>query len=183
MKLRTILVMAGIFVALGVYFFFSSRPEPEPRPEPRPYVWWVEMTELKTIAIGLPSEGKSEAWVKHEDKYWYFDKPDGPKVDMQRWGGGIPLLLSGPGAERTIAVNATDEQLEMYGLKDPKMKIDLTLENEHTINIEVGDRTPAGQARYVKLVDSRDVYSVHHTWYDVLARLVLEPPYPEPEEK
>ncbi len=183
MRVRTILVMAGILVALGVYFFISSRPEPEPRPEPRPFVWSVEMTELKTIAINLPSEGKSEAWVKHEDKYWYFDKPDGPKVDMQRWGGGIPLLLSGPGAERLIAENATDEQLEMYGLKDPQMKINLTLENEHTISIEVGDPTPAGQARYVKLVDSRDVYSVHYTWYDVLARLVFEPPYPEPEEK
>ncbi len=183
MKLRTILVMAGILVALGVYFFVFSRPEPEPRPEPRPFVWSVEMDELKTMAIGLPSEGKSEAWVKHDDKYWYFDKPEGPKVDMQRWGGGIPLLLSGTGAERISTEEATDEQLKMYSLKDPKMKIDLTLENEHTINIEVGDLIPDGQARYVKLVDSRDVYSVHYTWYDVLERLVLEPPYPDPEEE
>ena len=183
MRVRTILVMAGILVALGVYFFISSRPEPEPRPKPRPFVWSVKMTELKTIAINLPSEGKSEAWVKQEDRYWYFDKPGGPKVDTKRWGGGVPLILSGPGAERLIAENATDEQLEMYGLKDPQMKINLTLENEHTISIEVGDRTLNGQAYYIKLIDSRDVYTVDYTWYDVLERLVLEPPYPEPEEK
>jgi hypothetical protein len=98
---------------------------------------------------------------------------------MKRWGGGIPLLLSGPGAERLIASESTDEQLQMYGLEDPKMKIDLTLENEDTINIEVGDRTPDGQACYIKLVKSNDVYTVHYTWYEVLERLVLEPPYPE----
>jgi hypothetical protein len=141
------------------------------------------MEDLKHMAISLPPEGKNEAWVKHEDKYWYFDKPEGPKVNMKRWGGGIPLLLSGPGAERLITSESTDEQLEIYGLKDPKMKIDLVLENEDTINIAVGDNTPDGQASYVKLVDSRDVYTVHHTWYEVLERLVLEPPYPEPEEK
>ena len=102
---------------------------------------------------------------------------------MKRWGGGIPLLLSGPGAERIIADNATDEQLEMYGLVDPKMRIDLTLENEDNINIEVGDSILTGQARYVKLIDSGDVYTVHYTWYEVLERLVLEPPYPEQQEK
>ncbi len=184
MRLRTILVMGGILVALGVFFYFSSRrSESEPTAEPRSFIWSVEMEDLKHMAISLPPEGKNEAWVKHEDKYWYFDKPEGPKVNMKRWGGGIPLLLSGPGAERLITSESTDEQLEIYGLKDPKMKIDLVLENEDTINIAVGDNTPDGQASYVKLVDSRDVYTVHHTWYEVLERLVLEPPYPEPEEK
>jgi len=170
-------------VALGVVFFISSLPNPEPQPEPRPFVWSVEMDDLKRMAISLPSAGKSEAWVKHEDKYWYFDKPEGPKVNMKRWGGGIPLLLSGPGAERLIADDATDEQLEIYGLKDPKMKMNLVLENEDTIDIEVGDRTLDGQAYYIKLLHSRAVYTVDFTWYDVLERLVLEPPYPEPEEK
>jgi hypothetical protein len=32
-----------------------------------------------------------------------------PKVNMKRWGGGIPLLLSGPGAERLITSEATDK--------------------------------------------------------------------------
>jgi len=183
MKLRTILIMGGILVALGLFFYISSRPEPEPTVEPRAFVWSVEMEELKHMAISLPPEGKNEAWIKHEDKYWYFDKPEGPKVNMKRWGGGIPLLLSGPGAERLIASDSTDEQLRMYGLEDPKMKIDLTLENEDTINIEVGDSTPDGQACYIKLVKSNDVYTVHYTWYEVLERLVLEPPYPESKDE
>jgi len=183
MRLRTILVMAAILVALGVFFFLSGRPKTVPQPEPRMFVWSVEMQDLKAVAVSLPREGKSESWVKHEDKYWYFDKPGGPKVNMKRWGGGIPLLLSGPAAERLIADNATDEQLEMYGLKDPKMKIGLVLENTNTIDIEVGDSTPDGQAYYIKPAASKVIYTVDYTWYEVLERLVLEPPYPESQEK
>jgi hypothetical protein len=140
------------------------------------------MEDLNRLAITLPSEGKSQAWVKHEDRYWYFDQPNGPKVNMKRWGGGIPLLLSGPGAERLITSEATDKQLEIYGLKNPKMKVELILDNEETINIEIGDRTLNGQTYYIKQLNSKAVYTVDYTWYDVLERLVLDPPYPASEK-
>ena len=109
MKLRVILIMAVVLIALGVFFYFTSQPEPPEPVEPRPFVWSVEMEELQHMKISLPPEEKSEAWVKHEDRYWYFDYPDGPKVNMKRWGGGIPLLLSGPGAERLITADSTSD--------------------------------------------------------------------------
>jgi len=140
------------------------------------------MEELQHMVLSLPQEDKTEEFVKHEDRYWYFDNPPGPKVDMDRWGGGIPLILSGPGAERLIAKDATEEKLTVFGFAEPKMKIVLTLENEDIIDIEIGDSTPDGKAYYVKLVKSNDVYTVDYTWYDVLERLVTEPPYPPPEE-
>ena len=76
------------------------------------------------------------SWVKYEDRYWYFDQTAGPKVNLKRWGGGIPLLLSGPGAERLIADNASEKQLGIFGLLEPSMKVDLTLENKKTIKID-----------------------------------------------
>jgi len=183
-RLRTILIMVAILITLGAaFYFFSSRPDPTPPAQPRPSVWQVEMDELKTISISLPRAGKTESWVKHEDRYWYFDEPDGPEVNTKRWGGGIPLLLSGPKANRLIAENDTDERMMVYGLADPQMRIQLSLENGESIDIEVGDVTPDGGAYYIRLSDSRDVYTVDHTWYRVLERLVLEPPYPEPEER
>ena len=183
MKLRTILVMAGILVALGMLFFITRRqPASEPKVELRKFIWSVSMEDLKLLTINLPAEGKSEAWVKHEDHYWYFDQPNGPKVNMKRWGGGIPLLLSGPGADRLITSEATDKQLEIYGFKNPKMKMTLTLRNEASINIEVGYRTLDGRTYYIKQINSPAIYTVDHTWYDVLEGLVLEPPYPESEE-
>jgi len=182
-KLGTIIVMAVILVGLGVVYFITSRPEPPAPVEPRYYVWDVEMDELKEMAISLPPKNMSETWIKHEDKYWYFDEPDGPKVDMKRWGGGVPLLLSGPGANRLLSRETTDEQIGIYGLDDPDMRIDLVLENGESINIEVGDATLDRQNYYIRLAGSRNVYTVDYTWHDVLERLVLDPPYPKPEEE
>jgi len=142
------------------------------------------MNDLQNIAISLPQQDRSEAFVKHSDRFWYFDEPDGPRVDPNRWGGGIPLILSGPEADRFIEANATEERLAAFGFKpQPVMAITLTLSNESTIEIEVGISTLQGGARYVRLVDSSKVYTVDALWHDVLARLVTEPPYPPPEEE
>lgn len=181
MRLRPILMMVVVLVALGMYVYLANRPGPAPPTAPRPYIWSLESVDLKRVAISLPSVNKRLAWIRREDHNWSFDAPDGPQVNVKRWGGGVPLLLSRPGAERRIADQATDEQLTAYGLNEPGMTIGLTLKNGHSFKIEVGDRTPDGQAYYIRLANARDIYTVHHTWRDVLERLVLEPPYPTPE--
>lgn len=182
MRLRNIAILAVILLALGGYFYFSSRPGPPPPPEePKLFVWLVEMEELEHIKIELPREGKSQAFIKEADRSWHFDDDQRSDVDMTRWGGGIPLLLSGPGTDRVITENATDEQLAEYGLTQPSMKLTLTLEDRDIINVKVGDRTPAGRDFYIQAPDSTAVALVDYTWYDVLERLVTEPPYALPE--
>jgi hypothetical protein len=184
MKLRTILIMVAVLIALGVVFIFvRQKPEPPPTEPVKTFIWYFDMAELKRIGISLPKQGKGQAWVKHEDRYFHFDEPDGPKVDMTRWGGGIPLLLSGPAAARIITEQATDQQLELYGLDNPNMQIDLTLVNGDIIRIEVGDITPNHQGYYIRRVDSKFVYTVDYSWYDVLKKLVMDPPYPMAEEE
>ncbi len=147
------------------------------------FVWKIEMTEIQHIEIRLPREDRSEAFVKisQEGKFpWYFDDPQRSEVDVARWGGGIELLLTGPGAERVIAKNATEEKLTEFGLTQPQMEIILTLEDGDILNITVGDRTPDGTAFYVQVPDSNDVGLVDYTWYEVLERLVKVPPYAPP---
>ncbi len=177
MRLRTILILLVILLALGGYFYFTNRPEPPPKPETQLFVWLIEMEEIEHIEIRLPHEDKSQAFIKEEDRSWHFDDPQRSSVDMERWGGGIPLLLSGPGAKRVIAENATQEKLAEFGLTQPQMEIILTLEDGYILNITVGDRTPDGTAFYVKAPGSNDVALVDYTWYEVIERLVKEPPY------
>ena len=180
MRLRSILILLIILLALGGYFYFSNDSEPPPQVEPRVFLWDIEMGEIQHIEIRLPREGKSEAFIriKEGDKFpWYFDNPQRSEVDVARWGGGIELLLTGPGAERVIARNATEEKLTEFGLAQPQMEIILTLEDGDILNITVGDRTPDGDAFYVQDLDSNDVYLVVYNWYEVLERLVREPPY------
>jgi hypothetical protein len=182
MRSYSIVLMTAILITLAAVFFITRRtPAPEPQSAPRTFVWSVAMRDLKRIAISLPPAGKREAWVKHADRHWYFDRPNGPGVNAKRWGGGIPLLLSGPGAQRLVTNAATDEQLKIYGFKEPKMKLNLFLQNGEAVNIEVGDRTLDGQAYYIRKFGSATIYTVDYSWYEVLERLVLDPPYPAAE--
>ncbi len=180
MRLRSILVLLIILLAVGGYFYFSNTPQPPPKSEPRVFLWNIEMTKIQRIEIRLPREGKSEAFINipERDKFpWHFDDPQKTKVDAERWGGGIPLLLSGPGIERVIARDVTEEKLAEFGLAQPQMEIVLTLENGDILNITVGDGTPNGDAFYVQGPKSSDVALVNYTWYEVLEGLVKEPPY------
>jgi hypothetical protein len=180
-KLRFILPLVAVAIGLGIWYYIASRPQPPPRQEPRPFVWSVEMLDLVRMQIDLPRRDLSEAWVKHTDRYWYFTEPDGPQVDMQRWGGGIPLLLSGPGANRLIVEAASFEQLATFGLDEPQMRVRLRLNDGFELEILIGDATPDQVSYYIKRADRPEVLTVDHTWFEVVERLVTEPPYPPAE--
>ena len=93
------------------------------------------------------------------------------------------VLIVGTGYYDLLKVlGDTEEKLAEFGLTQPLMKITLTLEDGDVLNIRVGDETPDGHAFYVQAPDSNDVALVDYTWYEVLERLVTEPPYAPPEE-
>lgn len=182
MKLKSILILLLIFLVLGgFYYFYINKPEPPPKPPTQLYVWLIEMDEIEHIEIALPREGKSQIFIKEADRSWHFDDSGRTAVDMVRWGGGIPLLLSGPSTSRVISENTSDEKLAEFGIADPQMKLTLKLDSGRVLEITVGDSTPDGVNYYVKVPNSRDVALVDFTWFEVLARLVREPPYPVPE--
>ncbi|MFC1958212.1 DUF4340 domain-containing protein [Chloroflexota bacterium] len=186
MKIRNILILLAILIVLGGYFYFSSVPEPAETPEPRLYVWLVEDDEIQHVKIELPRLGQSQAFIKlpQEDRFpWFFDDAEKSEMDSDRWGGGIPLLLSGPGADRVISENTSEEKLTEFGLTQPRMIITITLEYGEILIINVGDTTPDGVNLYVQAPGSNAVALVSSEWYDVLARLVTEPPYPQPSEE
>ncbi len=183
MRIRSILILLIILLALGGYFYLSRTPELAPKSTPRVFVWDVGIDEIQRIEIRLPREDKGETFIKIPagDKFpWHFDDPRQSRVDVARWGGGIPLLLRGPGAERIIARDATGSKLAEFGLTQPQMELTLTLESGDILQIVVGDRTPGGNACYVQISGLNDIALVDYTWYQVLERLVKEPPYASP---
>ncbi len=183
MRLRNILILVAVLGAAGA-IFVQTRPVivPPARPPAREFVWLFEMQELTAIVIELPRDKMKESFAKGDDRQFYFDDPPGPRVDKMRWGGGIPLLLSGPAAERLITRDASDEQLEIFGFTTPLLVATLSRGEADTVIIEVGDPVPDGHAYYVRVSDSRNLYSVDASWFEVLARIVIDPPYPPTEE-
>jgi len=178
LKLKAILILAAILAVAGSFYYFASRPKPPAEQQPMYYVWDFTMEQLQKVTISLPKSNLSESFVKHpDDREFYFDVPNGPMVDNTKWGGGIPLLLSGPGAMRLIIQNATGAQLQQYGFNTPTMTLKLTLDDGTVYNVLVGDSNPNAAATYVKLTDNNDVYTVDISWYNVLAAIVTSPPY------
>jgi hypothetical protein len=184
LRLRNIVILAVILAVLAGVFYLVSRPEPTTPPKSIMYVWDIDMDYITHIEIELPREGLIQSFIKRPqgDQFpWFFDDP--PKyssVNATAFGGsGPPLLLSGPGASRDLGY-ATKEQLDAYGLTNPSMKITVTTNKdgiESVIESDVGDKTIDGINYYVRAPGLNQVALVDYTWYEVLERLVKEPPY------
>lgn len=182
MKTKNVLILLAIFAVLGGTFYVVSRPKPGPPPKPQEYVWIIEQEDIDHVTMTLPRESpplsQSFVRIKNEDQFpWFFDDAQHSPVDAQRWGGGIPLLLSGPGADRVIQYNASPEKLSEFGFDTPSLLITLILTDNKTMKIEVGDRTPDGNNYYVKAPSTSDVATVDYTWFSVLEKIIREPPY------
>ncbi len=179
MKMKIILIMVAFLAVLGgtYYFVNLSKSTTTTTTTVKQFVWDFDMDYLQHITLSLPKDNLSESFLKHDDKYFYFDVTDGTKVDMQRWGGGIPLLLSGPGAERLISQDTTDDQLKEYGFDNPNLTAKLTLDDGTVYEVQVGDSNPTLEYYYTRLVGSRNVYTVDKSWYEVISGIVTNPPY------
>lgn len=172
-------MLTGALVVLGFVYFVTRGNDEAPTAPSRPQLWSAEFDELSRLSIELPLEGLTQAWVRHEDEYWYFDEVDGPRVDMSRWGGGVPLLMSAPRANRSIARDATDEEFSVYGLDKPSTIVSIETIDDRSIVAEIGDATPDGNSYYLRMSGSRNVFAIDHTWVELLEGLVRNPPYPE----
>jgi hypothetical protein len=180
LKIRNIVILLAIFAVLGGVYWAVSRPGPATPKVPKEYVWDIDQEEIDKITLSLPRENLSQSFVriKNEDKFpWFFDDANHTPVDTDRWGGGIPLLLSGPGADRVISQSTSPETLAEYGLTQPKLLIKLLLTDGATMEIPVGDQTPDGNNYYVQAPGTTAVATVDYTWYDVLSKIVTDPPY------
>ena len=184
MKLKAILILLAVLAVAGTTYYFVSRPKATKPPAANYYVWDFDMDKLQKVTISLPKLDKSESFVRHDDKEFYFDVVNGPMVDNQRWGGGIPVLLSGPMASRLITLNATSDQLKEYGFDPTSTKLNMDALLTITLNgspvvydVQVGDSNPEATTYYVKLANLSDVYTVDKSWFDVLSDIITNPPY------
>ena len=181
MKLRLVVILGVVAAGLAVVFVLTSgRDDAEDRTE-RPTIWSFDLRDLHRVEIALPHDQLAEAWFQI-DRVWYFDRPGRPLVEMDRWGGGVPYLLSGPGANRLITDGILPEDLEIFGLLAPRMTIHIEHGGEYgegpgTVDLVIGDETPDTFSFYIQLVGTKKVYTVDRSWYEIMERLVVEPPY------
>jgi len=175
MSFRNTIVLLAILAILGGIVAYLRISQKEESFEAPPDVWSYDDNKIEHITLQLPREKQSISFVKNKKKEsWFFDTQPRKPVFLRRWGG-IVLLLSGPQSRRVIADKVTD--MDLYGLNDPSMVITLRITDQsQKLTVVVGDRTPDDKAVYVILKEHQTVYLLDHTWYEVMLRLVREPP-------
>ena len=187
MRVRLLLILGVVAAGLAVTFLLTSRPTEAQEPAERPLIWSFDLRDLHRVEIALPHDQLAEAWFQ-EERVWYFDRPGLPEVDIDRWGGGVPYLLSGPGANRLITDQLTPDDHEIFGLQAPRMTIHLEHGGDYgdsagsedgagTVDLVIGNETPDTFSFYIQLVGTTKLYTVDRTWYEVMERLVVDPPY------
>ena len=170
------MILAGILILLAGVVFYFHLTIPGQKQEKRPEIWSVDGEKIYHITIRLPHQKKTIAFFQDKEEHWRFDDETRHPVDPKRWGG-IVILVSGPKSKRLIAEKVED--LEEYGLTDPQMVVILGVKGrKDPLEILFGGRTPEEDHFYVKLKHSSPVYLIHGTYFQVLERLVLEPPRP-----
>jgi hypothetical protein len=173
---KTTLILAGVLILLAGAAYYFHLTKPAQKPENRPEIWSVEGEKIYHITVRLPHPKKTIAFFQDQEERWRFDDETRNPVDPKRWGG-IVILVSGPKSKRMIAEKVLD--LEEYGLTDPRMIVILGVKGrKNPLEILFGGQTPGEDHTYVKLKDHSPVYLIHSTFFQVLERLVLEPPRP-----
>jgi hypothetical protein len=174
MSLKNSVVLVLILLLLGGTVLYLTMSQPGEKQVVLPDVWSYQQEDIQRIHILLPRENKGITFVIGDDERWFIDTPEKKPVDLQRWGG-IVLLTSGPQSRRVIASQV--KNLHSYGLDSPSLKITLTIQGQpQLLNVIVGDHTPDEKAVYVMLKEHQTVYLLDQVWFEVMARLVREPP-------
>jgi len=173
MSLKNTAILTVILLVLCGYLYFHLNKPKEAFEEP-PDVWSFQEEKIKHIRITLPNENKEIAFAVKKEDQWFIEALEKKPVDLKRWGG-IVILLSGPQSRRVITNKV--KTLKSYGLDAPSMIITLKIQGQNRpVNVIVGDHTPDEKAVYIILKEQQTVYLVDHSWFDVMVRLVREPP-------
>ena len=176
MNLRLLLVLITTlsFVAIGVTWFITNPTEEVSEAQP-PFFYTLSPQDLRNIEIDT-GDAKSSWSYREENRRWYFDDREDIPADLFRWGG-ITQLLGGPRTQRVLSQSIDDESL--YGLDAPSATIKVTLRDNTSISLILGNLTPDDGNNYARIVGFPQLVLVDATWGQVLERLVSEPPLPE----
>ena len=175
MNIRTTFVLAVLLLLVGGYVFLAEETpeEPEVIGIDAPQFYTVSESDINQITI--QAAGFSGSFVRSDEGPWLFDEPNGPPVDLGRWGG-VTLLLGGPDTQRLLA--ETVENPAEYGLDEPSIEIEFTLTGDRKERILLGSTTLNGGFHFAMREGDPQLYLVSSLWGQVLGRLAVDPPYP-----
>ena len=173
---RRLIVLAAIVVGVAalvvVLIVVQRRPPPIPEADPTPPKPQISRVDIERIvAVSLTGPGREQPFsMRRTGSGWEVAGASSAIPIKESRIKDILYSFGSLYAERVIEEEAAD--LAQYGLDPPAVVAVATLDDDSTIEVYLGDRTPAGNTWYLGLPEKRIVYSVwtnhgNHYYYTV----------------
>lgn len=157
---KRIITTVCILLVLGVAYYFAVNYKPDSDEQEKPNRESIVVFEVPTdtvTRIGIENENGFYAFIKSDDKW----KLEGKDVEILSSNvTSLCYSVSYITAHDIINENATDTA--MFGLDNPKARVTVTTDKEHTFAL--GDPEPTGN--YYYFADGSKVYTISKTTGD-----------------
>lgn len=176
MNIRTTFILLAALILVAGYLLLEDSPGSEDAVgvgQDAPWFYTTSMDDIERIAVAAGSQ--EAAFIYQGVSGWFFAEPQGPPVDIARWGG-ITLLLGGPQTKRVVRDTVDDPSL--FGLDDPSITIDVSLTGDRSFKLLLGATTPDGTYHYAQREGDDSLYLVDALWGQVISGLAINPPFP-----
>ena len=165
-------MVAGVAALVVILTVVRNRPPQIPEAEPTPGKPEISRIDIERItAVSLDGPGREQPFnMQKTGAGWQIEGADSAIPIKESRIKDLLYSFSSLYAERVIEEDAAD--LGQYGLDPPAVVAVATLDDGTTIEVHLGDRTPAGNTWYLGLPDKRIVYAVwtnhgNHYYYTV----------------
>ena len=165
-------MVAGVAALVVILTVVRNRPPQIPVAEPTPGKPEISRVDIERItAVSLDGPGRGQPFrMQRTEAGWQIEGADSAIPIKESRIKDILYSFGSLYAERVIEDDADD--LGRYGLDPPAVVAVATLDDGATIEVYLGDRTPAGNTWYLGVPGERTVYAVwtnhgNHYYYTV----------------
>jgi hypothetical protein len=172
MKFKGTYILLIVFVVLGGYVYFTEfrgREERQKQEEAKKKVVQAEQKDITEISLIYPD--RTITAVKKGERQWEITSPAGVDADPDEWEMLASNILN-VDREDTVAENAED--LAVFGLNDPPVKVSAKLANGQSIELSIGGENPKKTHNYAKLADSNAVFLTGSQWSRTFTKTVSD---------
>ena len=172
-RLITLAAMVlGVAALVVVLMVVQRRPPQIPEAEPTPPKPQISRVDIERItAVSLTGPGREQPFAMRRVESGWKIEGAGSEIPIKESRiKDVLYSFASLYAERVIEEDAAD--LAQYGLDPPAVVAIATLDDESTIEVYLGNRTPAGNTWYLGVPAARTVYAVwvnhgNHYYYTV----------------
>src|SRR5215471_16188798 len=140
MKFKGTAVLFLLFIGLGTYVYFTEyrgQEERQKQEAAKKKAFQVEDKDITEISLVYPD--RTISGVKKGEKQWQMTSPAGVEADSDEW----QMLASDiPRIEREDSAVQNVQDLEPFGLKNPRVTVTAKTKDGKTIEILFGNDNP-----------------------------------------